>query len=406
MDDQERAGGNFRKNKVRRIKMSKKEKIIPYGHQWIDKKDAEEVLKVLKSDWLTQGAKVEEFERAITKYCKVKYAVAVSSGTAALHSAYAVAGIKAGDEVITTPLTFAATAYTLDFLGAKPVFADIQEDTLNIDPEEVEKKITRKTKAIAPVDFAGQPCDYEEIFKIARKYRLLVIEDAAQSLGAEYKERRIGSFSDLTILSFHPVKTITTGEGGMVLTNNKDFYEKLKIFRHHGIIKNPERGGWYYEIENPGHNFRITDFQCALGISQLKKIDKFIKKRREIVKKYNNALKNIKEIILPTEKENRRSAWHLYIIKLSLEKLKVSRKEIFEELRRESIGVQVHYVPLNLQPFFQKRFGYKEEDFPVAENYYKRAITLPLFPKMNNKEIERTVKTVKKVIKINENIVN
>ena len=373
-------------------------KIIPYGHQWIDDKDIKEVVKTLKTDWVTQGPKIEEFEKAVVKYCGVKYAVAVSSGTAALHAAYAVAGIGLGDEVITTPLTFAATAYTLTFFGAKPVFADIKEDTLNIDPEEIEKRITQKTKALAPVDFAGQPCDYEEIFKIAKKHKLLVIEDAAQALGSEYKGKKIGGLADLTILSFHPVKTITTGEGGMILTNREDFYKKLKIFRHHGIIKKPEKGGWYYEIENLGHNFRITDFQCALGLSQLKKINKFLKRRREIVAKYNRAFKDVKEIILPKEEKDRKSAWHIYIIQLSLERLKADRKEIFGAFQEEGIGVQVHYLPLHLQPFFQKKFGYKDGDFPIAERYYERAITLPLFPKMSNGDVERVIKSVKKVI--------
>jgi len=373
-------------------------KLIPYGHQWIDQRDIEEVVKVLKTDWITQGPKIEEFEKSVAKYCGAKYAVAVSSGTAALHAAYATAGIKAGDEVITTPLTFAATAYTITFLGAKPVFADIEEDTLNIDPKKIEKKITKKTKAIAPVDFAGQPCNYEEILKIAKKYKLLVIEDAAQSFGAEYKGKRIGSFADLTTLSFHPVKTITTGEGGMILTNNKGFYEKLKVFRHHGIIKKPERGSWYYEIKNLGHNFRITDFQCALGLSQLKKIGKFIKRRREIVARYNKAFKDIEEIILPVEKKDRKSAWHLYIIQLSLEKLKTNRKKIFEKFQKEGVGVQVHYLPLHLQPFFQRKFGYKIGDFPIAEKYYQRAITLPLFPAMREEDITRVIKIVKEMI--------
>jgi len=373
-------------------------KLIPYGHQWIDQRDIDEVVKVLKTDWITQGPKIEEFEKSVAKYCGVKYAVAVSSGTAALHAAYAAAGIKAGDEVITTPLTFAATAYTIALLGAKPVFADIKEDTFNIDPKKIEKKITKRTKAIAPVDFAGQPCDYKEIFKIAKKHKLLVIEDAAQSFGAEYKRKRIGSFADLTTLSFHPVKTITTGEGGMILTNNKGFYEKLKVFRHHGIIKKPERGSWYYEIKDLGHNFRITDFQCALGLSQLKKIGKFIKRRREIVARYNRALKDIKEIILPVEKEDRKSAWHLYIIQLSLEKLKTNRKKIFEKFQKEGVGVQVHYLPLHLQPFFQRKFGYKIGDFPIAEKYYQRAITLPLFPAMREEDIARVVKIVKETI--------
>ena len=378
--------------------MSKKEKVIPYGHQWIDKKDAEEVLRVLRSDWLTQGPKVEEFERAVARYCKVKFAVAVSSGTAALHSAYAVAGIKTGDEVITTPLTFAATANCIVFCGGRPVFADIQKDTLNIDPREIEKKITKKTKAIAIVDFAGHPCDYEEIKKIAKKHKLLIIEDAAHSLGSEYKRRRIGGFSDLTILSFHPVKTITTGEGGMLLTNNKNLYNKLKIFRHHGIAKKPQKGGWYYEIEKPGYNYRLTDFQSALGVSQLKKIDKFIKRRREIVLKYNKAFKDINEIIVPEERNYVKSAWHIYVIQLKLEKLKAGRRKVFEELQKEKIGTQIHYIPLHLQPFYNKKFGYKKGDFPVAENYYQRAITLPLFPKIKNEEVDRVIKIVKKII--------
>jgi len=371
---------------------------ISYGKQWVDRKDIQEVVKVLKTNRITQGPKIEEFERVIAEYCGVKYAVAVSSGTAALHLAYTTAGIGQGDEVITTPLTFAATANAIIFCGGRPVFADIQEDTLNLDPEEIEKKITKKTKAIVPVDFAGHPCDYDEIRKIAQKYKLLIIEDAAHALGSEYKGQKIGSFSDMTILSFHPVKTITTGEGGMILTNNKDFYEKLKIFRHHGIIKKPEKGGWYYEIENPGFNYRLTDFQCALGLSQLRKIDKFIKKRREIVAKYNKEFKNLKEIILPVEKNYVKSAWHIYVIQLCLDKLKTDRKKIFEELQKAGIGVQVHYLPLHLQPFYQRKFGYKLSDFPITEKYYRQAITLPLFPKITNKDVKKVIKVVKEVI--------
>ncbi len=376
----------------------KKKSFIPYGHQWIDNRDIKEVVKVLKTDWITQGPKVKEFEKAIANYCNAKYGVAVSSGTAALHSAYAVAGIKSGDEVITTPLTFAATANTIVYCGGKPVFADIQKDTLNIDSKEIKSKITKKTKAIAIVDFAGHPCDYEEIKKIAKKNKVLIIEDASHALGSKYKEKRVGNFADMTILSFHPVKQITTGEGGMILTNNKIFYEKLKIFRHHGIVKNPKKGGWYYEIENPGFNYRLTDFQCALGISQLKKIGKFIKRRREIVAKYNRAFKNIKEIITPIEKKYVKSACHIYIIQLFLDELKVSRKKIFEVLQREGLGIQIHYIPLHLQPFYKKKFGYKKGDFPMAEKYYERAITLPLFPKMTDKDVNEVIKRVKKVI--------
>jgi len=373
-------------------------KKIPYGHHWIDDKDIKEVTEVLKTDWITQGPKVEEFEKEVAQFCGVKYAVAVSSGTAALHAAYMAAGIKPGDEVITTPLTFAATVNTLLFCGGKPIFADIQEDTLNIDPKEIEKKITKKTKAIAPVDFAGHPCDYKEIRKIARKHKLLIIEDAAHALGSEYKEKRVGSFADMTILSFHPVKLITTGEGGMILINNKRLYERLKTIRNHGIIKKHQKGGWYYEIENPSLNLRLTDFQCALGLSQLKKIDRFIERRREIVSKYNKAFKDIKEIILPRERSYVKSAWHIYVIQLRLEKLKVGRRKIFEELQKEGLGVQVHYLPLHLQPFYRKKFGYKKGDFPIAESYYQRVITLPLFPKMTNKEVDYVINTVRRVI--------
>ena len=371
-----------------------KNKFIPYGHQWIDQDDINEVIKVLRGDWLTQGAKIEEFEKAVANYCGVKYGVAVSSGTAALHAAYSVAGIRPGDEVITTPLTFAATANMAVFCGAKPVFVDIKSDTLNIDPDLIEGLITPRTKAIVPVDFGGQPCDYDRILKIAKDNQCLVIEDACHALGAKYKGKKIGSLADMTILSFHPVKHITTGEGGMVLTNNESFYEKLKIFRNHGMIKKPENGKWYYEIENPSFNYRITDIQCALGLSQLKKIEKFIKIRREIVARYNKAFKNIKEIILPVERAYAKSAWHLYPIQLQ----GVDRRKVFEALQAEGIGVQVHYMPLHLHPFYKNKFGYKNGDFPIAENYYQRAITLPLFPKLTNQEVERVIKTVKKTV--------
>lgn len=369
-------------------------KSIPYGHQWIDNSDIKEVIKVLKGDWLTQGPKVEEFEKAVAKYCGVKYAVAVSSGTAALHSAYNVAGIKSGDEIITTPLTFAATSNMAVFCGAKPIFVDVENDTLNIDPNLVERLITLKTKAIVPVDFAGHPCEYGKILKIAKDNNLLVIEDACHALGAEYKGKRIGNFADMTILSFHPVKHITTGEGGMVLTNNKNFYEKLKIFRSHGMVKKSEMGKWYYEIKEPAFNYRITDIQCALGLSQLKKIDRFIKRRREIVAIYNKAFKDIKEIITPTEKDYVKSAWHLYPIQVPA----TDRGKIFDALQESGIGVQVHYMPLHLHPFYKNKFGYKINDFPIAEKYYTGAITLPIFPKMTVQDTKRVIQTVKKAI--------
>ncbi len=371
-----------------------KKPIIPYGHQWIDEADVKEVVKALSSDWLTQGPKVEEFEKALAKYCGAKYAVAVSSGTTALYAAYNVAGIKLRDEIITTPLTFAATSNMAAILGAKPVFVDIESETLNIDPEKIDQKITSKTKAIVTVDFAGHPADYDKILKVAKKHNLLVIEDACHALGAVYKNKRVGSLTDMAILSFHPVKNITTGEGGAILTNNKNFYEKLKIFRHHGTVKKSEKGKWYYKIENPGFNCRITDFQCALGTSQLKKIGKFLKRRKKIVSEYNKAFKNIKKIILPVEKNYAKSAWHIYPVQIN----GLNRRKVFETLQKKGIGCQVHYMPLHLHPFYKKKFGYKKGDFPRAEKYYERAITLPLYPKMTNKDVQYVIKSVKKII--------
>ena len=369
-------------------------KKIPYSHQWIDNKDIKEVVKVLKSDWLTQGPKVEEFEKAIAKYCNAKYGVAFSSGTSALYAAYKTAGIKEGDEVITTPLTFVATSNMISVLGAKPVFVDVEQDTLNINPELIERLITSRTKAIATVDFAGVSCDYDKILKIAKKNKLLLIEDACHALGTEYKGRKLGSFADIAIVTFHPVKHITTGEGGVALTNNKNFYEKLKIVRNHGIIKKPEKGGWYYEVKEPSFNFRITDIQCALGISQLKKIDRFLKRRREIIAKYNKAFKDVKEIILPTEKNYLKTARYIYPIQVK----KQNRKKVFSNLQEQGIGIQIHYMPLHLHPFYKKRFEYKKGDFPIAEEYYERAITIPLFPKMTNREVDYVIKSVKKAV--------
>jgi len=376
---------------------------LPYGRQWIDSNDIKAVTDVLKSDWITQGPKISEFEKIISKYCKVKYAVAFSSGTAALHGAAFAAGVANGDEVITSPITFAADGNCVLFQGGKVKFADIKKDTYNIDPDQIKKQISKKTKAIIPIDYTGQPCDIDEINQIAQGNELIVIQDACHSLGAEYKNKKVGGLADLTVLSFHPVKHITTGEGGMVLTNNKEYYEKLMLFRTHGISKDPKKllrneGPWFYEMQSLGYNYRITDFQCALGISQFKKIDRFIEKRRKIVTKYNKAFQDVKEIITPFEKENVKSVYHLYMIQLKLEKLKAGRKKIFDSLRAENIGVHVHYIPVHLQPYYQEKFGYKKGDFPVAENFYNQALTLPVFPKMNNEDVNDVINAVKKVI--------
>jgi len=381
-----------------------RDKLLPYGHQWIDEEDIKAVIEVLRSDWITQGPKVAEFEKEFASFVDARYAVAVSSGTAALHAACFAAQIENGDEAITSPITFVASANCVIYQGGISVFADIKEDTLNIDPDEIKKKITKKTKALIPVDFTGRPADLENILQIAKDNKLIIIEDASHALGATYKGSKIGSISDMTIFSFHPVKHITTGEGGMITTNNKKYYERLKLFRTHGITKERDKllnydGPWYYEMQELGYNYRLTDFQCALGLSQLKKIDRIIQRRREVVKKYNSEFKDMPEIKIPQiNPVDSNPAWHIYMIQLSLERLKVERREIFEALRTENIGVNVHYIPVHLQPYYQKRFGYRRGDFPKAENYYSRAITLPIFPKMTEKDINDVVKAVKKVI--------
>jgi UDP-4-amino-4,6-dideoxy-N-acetyl-beta-L-altrosamine transaminase len=381
-----------------------RKKFIPYGRQFIDEDDIKEVVKVLKSLWITQGPKIREFEEALCKYTGAKYAVVVSSGTAALHIACLAAGIKQGDEVITSPITFVASANCVLYCGGKPVFADIQEDTINIDPQEIKKKISKRTRAIIPVHFAGHPCDLEEIYSIAKDNNLIVIEDACHALGAEYKGYKIGSckFSDMTVFSFHPVKSITTGEGGAVLTNNEELYEKLLMLRTHGITKdknkllNKNEGDWWYEMHYLGFNYRITDFQCALGLSQLKKLDNFIQYRRKIVEIYNKELSKIDEIILPVERPYVKSSWHIYYIRLKNSK---KRKEVFEFLREQNIGVQVHYIPIYHQPYYRQRFGYEIDDYPRAERYYKQAITLPLFPNMRDGEISFVIKAIKRSLK-------
>lgn len=377
---------------------------LPYGQQWIEDDDIEEVVKVLKSDYLTTGPKIEEFEEKFGKYVGVKYAVAISNGTAALHGASFAAGIKEGDEVITTPITFAASANCILYQGGKPIFADIDSSTYNIDPKDIEKKISSKTKAIVPVDFTGQPVNIDEINDIAKKYDLMVIEDGAHSLGAEYKGKKTGSLVDMTTFSFHPVKHITTGEGGMITTNNKELYEKLKLFRTHGITRdkkilyNKNEGSWYYEQLELGYNYRITDIQCALGISQLNKIDKFLRRRREIAEKYNEYLKDIDGIVLPYQEEYIKSSWHLYVIQLELEKFKVGRREIFEALQAENIGVNVHYIPVYYHPYYQK-LGYKKGLCPNAEKLYERIITIPLYPKMTDKDVKDVVEALDRVLK-------
>ena len=379
---------------------------IPYGWHTIDEDDINAVTRTLRSNWITQGPKIRDFEEALCRYATVKYAVAVSSGTSALHIACLAAGINKGDEAITSPITFLASANCILYCSAKPVFADIQEDTINMNPEEIKKKITSKTKAIIPVHFAGHPCDLKEIQDIAKKHNLLVIEDAAHALGAQYRDTKVGSckYSDMTIFSFHPVKHLTTGEGGAVLTNRKDLYEKLLMLRNHGITKENSRfktkgsrlnkGKWYYEMQYLGFNYRITDFQCALGNSQLKKIRGFLKRRRQIASVYSKELSQIKEIILPLERPYAKSSWHIYYIRLRDTR---KRRVIFDRLQRFGIGVQVHYIPVYWQAYYQD-LGYNKGLCPKAEQYYRQTITLPLYPKMQNTDINYVTNYLKKAL--------
>ena len=375
---------------------------LAYGKQKIDEDDINSVVKVLKGDYLTTGPIVSEFENSVAKYVGTKYAVAVSNGTAALHMACYAAGISEGDEVLVPAITFAASSNCVLYCGGKPVFIDIDPKSYNIDINKIKEKITSKTKAIIPVDFAGQSVDMDLILKIAEEYNLIVIEDAAHALGSEYKNEKVGSKAHMTEFSFHPVKPITTGEGGVVVTNSKELYEKMILFRSHGITRNSElmtenQGPWYYEQIDLGYNYRLTDIQSALGLSQIKKLDDFILKRREIVNKYNEAFKELKEIVTPFENEYSKSGHHIYVLLLNLDKLKCGRKEIFEALQAENIGVNVHYLPVYLHPYY-KKLGYKKGECPVAEDIYNRMITIPLFPSMTDKDIKDVIEAVKKVL--------
>lgn len=366
--------------------------MIPYGRQYIDDEDIAEVIKTLQSDWVTQGPKTEEFEEALAGYCGAAYAVVLSSGTAALHGAYCAAGLNKGDELITTPMTFAATANAGVYLGANPVFADIEPDTGNIDCTDAASLITKKTKLIAPVDYAGHPFNGKSLFETASKRGIIIVEDACHALGAMYmadsKWRRIGScrYSHMTVFSFHPVKAITTGEGGAVLTNDKTFYEALKQFSQHGIVKSasnflyPPDGPWYYEMQTLGMNYRMTDFQAALGISQLAKLSSFIERRRKIAAFYNNTFRGNPYFDIPPERDYAKSSYHIYPIRL---KRPHQKKLIFEQLRANYIGVQCHYIPVTHHPFYRARGS---AHCPNAEEFYQRQISIPIYPAMTNED--------------------
>ncbi|NOU84051.1 UDP-4-amino-4,6-dideoxy-N-acetyl-beta-L-altrosamine transaminase [Paenibacillus sp. LMG 31459] len=375
---------------------------LPYGQQIIDEEDIKAVVKVLQSDFLTGGPAIEQFESEIAAFTGAKYAVAFSSGTAALHGACYAAGIGGGDEVITTPMTFAASSNCVLYQGGKPVFVDIDPLTYNLNPKLIQASITPNTKAIIPVHFTGQPAELDEIMQIAREHNLIVIEDAAHALGATYKNRSIGAIGDMTMFSFHPVKHITTGEGGMIATNNPVYYEKLLQFRTHGITRDQSRlrdnhGPWYYEMQFLGFNYRITDIQTSLGTSQLRKIGSFIEKRKQLAELYIRELGAIQEIILPHQLPYVESSWHLFIVKLQLSKLNATRRLIFQALQKENIGVNVHYIPTYLHPYYES-LGFQKGICPVAESCYEEFITLPLFAGMDQEDVMDVVAAVKKVI--------
>lgn len=380
-----------------------RDKYLSYGKQCIDEKDIEAVIEVLKGDYLTTGPYVKAFEQRIAEYVGAKYAVALTNGTAALHAACFAAGIKNGDEVLVPPMTFAASANCVLYCGGKPVFVDIDERTGNIDISKIEEKITEKTKAIIPVDFAGQSVDMDAILEIAGRYNLIVIEDGAHALGSEYKGKKVGNKANMTEFSFHPVKPVTTGEGGVVTTNDEKLYKKLQNFRTHGIIRDicemqNSDGPWYYEMLDLGYNYRIPDINCALGLSQMDKINSFLEKRRYIAAKYLKLLRDIDEIELPFEEKYSNSGWHIFVIKLNLEKLICSRKEIFEALQKENIGVNVHYIPVYYHPYY-RQLGYNKGICPKTESFYDRIVTLPIFPSMTDEDIMDVVTAVNKVIK-------
>ena len=380
--------------------------LLPYGRQSLDDADIQAVVEVLKSDWLTTGPKVGEFEERFAAWVGARHAVSFSSGTAALHGAAFAAGLEAGDEAITTPMTFCATANCILYQGATPVFADVSPDTLNLDPKEVSKKVSARTKAIFAVDYAGHPAALDELGQLAETQvpqgrSPLLIEDACHALGAEYRGKRVGGIADMTVFSFHPVKHLTTGEGGMVTTNDARLAEILRRFRNHGISsearQRQEAGQWFYEMVLLGFNYRLTEIACALGLSQLERLDANVARRREIAAQYGEAFRDLPAIVIPAVREDVNPAWHLYPIRLKLEMLAVGRGEIFQALRAENIGVNVHYIPLHQHPYYRERSKSKES-YPVTEHAYERLISLPMFHSMTVQDVEDVIHALLKVV--------
>ena len=376
--------------------------MIPYGRQSIDADDIRSVVEVLQSDWLTTGPKVHEFEKAFADRVGAKHAVAVSSGTAALHAAMFALGISAQDEVIVPTMTFAATANCVVFQGGTPVFADVESRTLLIDPVSVESRITPRTKAIIAVDYAGQPCDYDTLAAIAKRHHLALVADACHSLGAQYRNRPVGSLTLLNVFSFHPVKHITTGEGGMITTDDPELAEKMRLFRNHGITtdhrQREAQGSWFYEMVELGYNYRMTDFQCALGLSQLGKLRGWVECRQMIARRYDEAFRNIPCVRPLLTLDEVSHAYHLYVVKLDLADAHLDRGTVFRKMREAGIGVNVHYIPVHLHPFYRDRFKTHLGLCPTAETAYEQILSLPMYPAMTEEDIKIVSNSIRNLL--------
>jgi perosamine synthetase len=376
--------------------------LLPYARQSLAADDLATVLEVLNSDWLTTGPRVAEFERALAAFVSVREAVAVSSGTAALHAALFAAGIGPRDEVLVPAMTFVATANAVVFQGGTPVFVDVASETLLMDAADAESKITSRTKALVTVDYAGHPCDYEALQKLARRHHLTLIDDACHALGAAYQGQKIGNLADLTVFSFHPAKHITTGEGGAITTDNAEFASRMRRFRNHGLSadlqQRASQGTWYYEMVDLGYNYRLTDFQCAMGVSQLRKLPAWVERRRQIAQRYDAAFADMPAVRPLAVMPDVSHAYHLYVIRLDLSQLRASRDKVFRAMRAEGIGVNVHYLPVPLHPFYRQRYGAMEQMCPVAAWIYKEILSLPIFPGMADSDVKDVMQAVRKVI--------
>jgi len=379
------------------------DQFLPFHVPQIDEEEIRSVVETLKSGWLTTGVKVKRFEDEFARYLGCSHAIAMNSCTAALHLALEAIGIEEGDEVIVPTMTFTATAEVVHYFKARPVLVDCRRDTFNIDADCVERSITPKTKAIIPVHFGGQPCDMEPILEVARRHKLFVIEDAAHALPAKYRDKTVGTIGDITCFSFYATKTITTGEGGMATTQNPEWAARMRMMSLHGISHDAwkrytKEGSWYYEVVQPGFKYNLTDIGAAIGIEQLKKCDAFGAARNGIAAMYDERFSDLAEIQTPVCKPDVQHAWHLYVIQLDLERLKINRHQFIEALKEQGVGTSVHFIPLHLHPYYRDKFGYAPDDFPNATQIYQRIISLPIYPKMTKANIEHVIAAVSRIV--------